>query len=202
MRVESVSKYKVIGMFQNSNLPYLLSLELSRTQSAVSLSPRRRWSPQQGGWNTLSGEHLEILIDLLILLVCLNSKEKRAIEEFERKSKINGGRGTLRGWITLKKESEKNRRAALEDMKRAMDAVKIAEGNVIALGDRLEEDERKLQERATALRRKSCDLFKKVSDKDKERRALTIVIVDAVEQAEKAAFSEDGDLRFQQITSL
>jgi len=128
------------------------------------------------------------------------SKEKRAIEEFERKSKINGGRGTLRGWITLKKESEKNRRAALEDMKRAMDAVKIAEGNVIALGDRLEEDERKLQERATALRRKSCDLFKKVSDKDKERRALTIV--DAVEQAEKAAFSEDGDLRFQQITSL
>ena len=139
-------------------------------------------------------------MDLLILLVCLNSKEKRAIEEFERKSKINGGRGTLRGWITLKKESEKNRRAALEDMKRAMDAVKIAEGNVIALGDRLEEDERKLQERATALRRKSCDLFKKVSDKDKERRALTIV--DAVEQAEKAAFSEDGDLRFQQITSL
>ena len=100
----------------------------------------------------------------------------------------------------MKKESEKNRRAALEDMKRAMDAVKIAEGNVIALGDRLEEDERKLQERATALRRKSCDLFKKVSDKDKERRALTIV--DAVEQAEKAAFSEDGDLRFQQITSL
>ena len=129
------------------------------------------------------------------------SKEKRAIEEFERKSQINGGRGTLRGWITLKKESEKNRQAALEDMRRAMEAVKVAEGNVIALGDRLEEDERKLQERATALRRKSCDLFKKVADK--ERRSSTAsTIVDAVTQAEKAEYSEDGELRFQQITSL
>ena len=127
------------------------------------------------------------------------SKERRAIEEFERKSQINGGRGTLRGWITLKKESEKNRQAALEDMRRAMEAVKVAEGNVIALGDRLEEDERKLQERATALRRKSCDLFKKVSPKN-ERRASTIV--DAVTQAERAEYSEEGELRFQQITSL
>ena len=107
----------------------------------------------------------------------------------------------MRGWITLKKESEKNRQAALEDMRRAMEAVKVAEGNVIALGDRLEEDERKLQERATALRRKSCDLFKKVSGKD--RRASTAsAIVDAVNQAEKAEFSENGEMRFQQITSL
>ena len=101
----------------------------------------------------------------------------------------------------MKKESEKNRQAALEDMRRAMEAVKVAEGNVIALGDRLEEDERKLQERATALRRKSCDLFKKVSGKD--RRASTAsAIVDAVNQAEKAEYSENGEMRFQQITSL
>ena len=137
----------------------------------------------------------------LIVISNSYSKEKRAIEEFERKSQINGGRGTLRGWITLKKESEKNRQAALEDMRRAMEAVKVAEGNVIALGDRLEEDERKLQERATALRRKSCDLFKKVPGKD--RRASTAsAIVDAVNQAEKAEYSENGEMRFQQITSL
>ena len=86
-------------------------------------------------------------------------------------------------------------------MRRAMEAVKVAEGNVIALGDRLEADERKLQERATALRRKSCDLFKKVADK--ERRSSTAsTIVDAVTHAEKAEYSEDGELRLQQITSL
>merc|ERR550532_208947 len=117
------------------------------------------------------------------------SKERRAIEEFERKSQINGGRGTLRGWITLKKESEKNRRAALEDMRRAMEAVKVAEGNVIALGDRLEEDERELQERATALRRKSCDLFKKVSPKNERRASTASNIVDVVTQAERAEYA-------------
>ena len=146
---------------------------------------------------------VKLVFTFYMLKVISNSysKEKRAIEEFERKSQINGGRGTLRGWITLKKESEKNRQAALEDMRRAMEAVKVAEGNVIALGDRLEEDERKLQERATALRRKSCDLFKKVSGK--ERRASTAsAIVDAVNQAEKAEYSENGEMRFQQITSL
>ena len=147
--------------------------------------------------------NVKLVFTFYMLKVISNSysKEKRAIEEFERKSQINGGRGTLRGWITLKKESEKNRQAALEDMRRAMEAVKVAEGNVIALGDRLEEDERKLQERATALRRKSCDLFKKVSGK--ERRASTAsAIVDAVNQAEKAEYSENGEMRFQQITSL
>ena len=102
----------------------------------------------------------------------------------------------------MKKESEKNRQAALEDMRRAMEAVKVAEGNVIALGDRLEEEERKLQERATALRRKSCDLFKKVSPKNERRASTASNIVDVVTQAERAEYAEDGELRFQQITSL
>ena len=72
-------------------------------------------------------------------------KEKRAIEEFERKNRRNGGIGTIRGWLTLKKESDKNRQAALEDMKRAMEAVKVAEEKITAIGDRFEEEERKLQ---------------------------------------------------------
>ena len=72
-------------------------------------------------------------------------KEKRAIEEFERKNSRNGGIGTIRGWLSLKKESDRNKQAALEDMKRAMDAVKVAEEKVAAIGDRLEEEERKLQ---------------------------------------------------------
>lgn len=72
-------------------------------------------------------------------------KEKRAIEEFERKNSRNGGIGTIRGWLSLKKESDKNKQAALDDMKRAMDAVKVAEEKVAAIGDRLEEEERKLQ---------------------------------------------------------
>ena len=72
-------------------------------------------------------------------------REKRAIEEFERKNRTTGGVGTLRGWITLKKESEKNRAAAVEDMRRAMEAVKVAEDKVFAIGDRLVEEERQLQ---------------------------------------------------------
>ena len=51
-------------------------------------------------------------------------REKQAIEEFERKNRSNGGVGTLKGWLTLKRESDKNRQAALEDAKRAMEAVR------------------------------------------------------------------------------
>ena len=72
-------------------------------------------------------------------------KEKRAIEEFERKNSRNGGIGTIRGWLTLKRQSDKNKQTALDDMKRAMEAVKVAEEKVVAIGDRLEEEERKLQ---------------------------------------------------------
>ena len=132
-------------------------------------------------------------------MLFLFRREKRAIEEFERKNRRTGGVGTLRGWLTLKRETDKNREAAFQDMKRAMEAVKVAEDKVAAIGDRLEEEEKKLQERATVLRRKSCDLFKRVSDK--EKRSSTI-IVDAVEQAEKATYSENGELRVVQITSL
>ena len=48
--------------------------------------------------------------------------------------------------MTLKRESDKNRQAALEDAKRAMEAVRVAENKVAAIGDRLEEEERRLEE--------------------------------------------------------
>ena len=126
-------------------------------------------------------------------------KEKRAIEEFERKNRKSGGAGTLRGWLMLQRETDNNRQAAIEDMRRAMDAVKLAEDKVAAIGDRLDEEEQKLQERATALRRRSCDLFKKVS-LDKERRCSTVV--ETITTAENAIYTEDGELRIVQVTSL
>jgi len=130
---------------------------------------------------------------------CIIRREKRAIEDFERRSRTSGGVGTLRGWLTLKRETDKNRQAAFEDMKRAMEAVKVAENKVAAIGDRLEEEEQKLQERATVLRRKSCDMFKKVSI-DKEKRSSTVI--EAVEKAERANVAENGEIRLVQITSL
>jgi len=130
---------------------------------------------------------------------CIIRREKRAIEDFERRSRTSGGVGTLRGWLTLKRETDKNRQAAFEDMKRAMEAVKVAEDKVAAIGDRLEEEEKKLQERATVLRRKSCDMFKKVSI-DKEKRSSTVI--EAVEQAERANVADNGEIRLVQITSL
>ena len=105
----------------------------------------------------------------------------------------------MRGWLMLQRETDNNRQAAIEDMRRAMDAVKLAEDKVAAIGDRLDEEEKKLQERATALRRRSCDLFKKVS-LDKEKRCSTVV--EAVTTAENAIYTEDGELRIVQVTSL
>ena len=72
-------------------------------------------------------------------------KEKRAIEEFERKSSRNDWIGKIRAWLTLKRLSDKNKKTAINDMKRAMEAVKIAEERVVAIGNRLEEEERELQ---------------------------------------------------------
>ena len=72
-------------------------------------------------------------------------KEKRAIEEFERKNSRNDWIGKIRVWLTLKRLSDKNKKTVINDMKRAMEAVKIAEEKVVAIGDRLEEEERELQ---------------------------------------------------------
>ena len=99
--------------------------------------------------------------------------------------------------MTLKRESDKNRQAALEDAKRAMEAVRVAENKVAAIGDRLEEEERRLEERASALRRKSCDLFKLVKC-DKEK----MTVADAVDKTERAAVAEDGEVREVLVTSL
>ena len=43
--------------------------------------------------------------------------------------------------------------AALQDVRRATTAMKQAEEKVAAIGDKLEEEEQRLQERATELRR-------------------------------------------------
>jgi len=124
-------------------------------------------------------------------------REKRAIEVFEKRSNSKGGVGTIRGWLSLKRETDKNHQAALEDMKRATDAMKAAEDKVAAIGDRMEEEERRLQERATELRRKSCDLFKLVSDKTDARG-----MVEKVEEAENTKVTEDGEIRICEVTSL
>eukprot|EP00092_Neocalanus_flemingeri_P001744 GFUD01001862.1.p1 GENE.GFUD01001862.1~~GFUD01001862.1.p1 ORF type:complete len:146 (+),score=54.72 GFUD01001862.1:229-666(+) len=124
-------------------------------------------------------------------------REKRAIEVFEKRSSAKGGVGTIRGWLSLKRETDKNHQAAIEDMKRATDAMKAAEDKVAAIGDRMEEEERRLQERATELRRKSCDLFKLVTDKTESRG-----MVEKVEKAENAKVTEDGEIRICQVTSL
>ena len=99
--------------------------------------------------------------------------------------------GTLRGWLTLKIETNKNREASIHDMERAMEAVKEAENRVVAFSDRLDYEEKRLEERAAVLRRKSSELFKFVP----ERRKTTIV-VDVVEQI------VDGQLQMVQISSL
>ena len=99
--------------------------------------------------------------------------------------------GTLRGWLTLKIETNKNKEASIQDMERAMEAAKEAENKVVAFSDRLDYEERRLQERAAVLRRKSTELFQRVP----ERRKTTIV-VDVVEQI------VDGQLKMVQITSL
>ena len=72
-------------------------------------------------------------------------KEKRAIEEFERKNSRNDWIGKIQAWLTLKRLSDKNKKTVINDMKRAMEAVKIAEEKVVAIGNRLEEEERELQ---------------------------------------------------------
>ena len=64
-----------------------------------------------------------------------------------------------------------------------------------------------LQDRASALRRKSCDLFKTVADRDKEKEGEAEggrrpSVAAAVERAEHAHYSEDGELRAVQVTSL
>ena len=64
-----------------------------------------------------------------------------------------------------------------------------------------------LQDRASALRRKSCDLFKTVADRDKEKEGegeggRRPSVAAAVERAEHAHYSEDGELRAVQVTSL
>merc|ERR1719250_393937 len=134
-------------------------------------------------------------------------REKRAIEVFEKRVNAKGGMGTIRGWLSLKRETDKNHQAAIEDMKRATDAMKAAEDKVAAIGDRMDEEERRLQERATELRRKSCDLFKLVADKTERAEKIDepannekiveafdkhLKMVDKVEKAEKARVSEDG----------
>ena len=68
-----------------------------------------------------------------------------------------------------------------------------------AIEDRLEEEERKLEERATALRRKSCDLFKRVSD---VKKAGVASVVDVVTRVETAEVTEDGEIREVLVTSL
>ena len=72
-------------------------------------------------------------------------KEKKAIEEFEKKSSRNGGIGKIRAWLTLKRLSDKNMQTVINDMKRAMEAVRVTEEKVVAIGFRLEEEERELQ---------------------------------------------------------
>ena len=106
---------------------------------------RRKWRRLRGGSSISSGgSDTDRAVRQLQSHITVR-REKRAIEEFERKNRTTGGVGTLRGWITLKKESEKNRAAAVEDMRRAMEAVKVAEDKVFAIGDRLVEEERQLQ---------------------------------------------------------
>lgn len=123
-------------------------------------------------------------------------KERRAIEEFEKRSgggeggRSRGGVGTLKSWINLKIETDKNNQAAKEDMKRAAVAMKAAEDTICRMEDRLEEEERRLQARATELRRKSQDMFKLV-----DHRAM-------VKTAEQARHTEEGVERLCQITSL
>jgi len=141
-------------------------------------------------------------------------REKRAIEEFEKRTSARGGVGTIRGWLNLKRETNKNHQAAIEDMKRATDAMKAAEDKVAAIGDRMDEEERRLQERATELRRKSCDLFKLVADKtekveivdEPEKMVENVVepekMVEKVEKAEKARMTEEGEIRICAVTSL
>jgi len=124
-------------------------------------------------------------------------RERRAIAEFEQRSSAQGGRGTIRGWLSLKRETDKNRVAALQDVRRATTAMKQAEEKVAAIGDKLEEEEQRLQERATELRRKSCDLFKLVHEKPEMK-----TMVDTVEEAEHARVSENGELRNLEVTSL
>ena len=72
-------------------------------------------------------------------------KEKRAIEEFERKNSRNDWIGKIRAWLTLKRLSDKNKKTVINDMKRAMEAVRVTEEKVVAIGFRLEEEERELQ---------------------------------------------------------
>jgi len=131
-------------------------------------------------------------------------REKRAIEEFEKRNSSKGGVGTIRGWLNLKRETDKNHQAAIEDMKRATDAMKAAEDKVAAIGDRMEEEERRLQERATELRRKSCDLFKLVTDKTEkvEKDEEPENMVAKVEKAEKTIVTAEGEVRICQVTSL
>jgi len=131
-------------------------------------------------------------------------REKRAIEVFEKRSSSKGGVGTIRGWLSLKRETDKNHQAAIEDMKRATDAMKAAEDKVAAIGDRMDEEERRLQERATELRRKSCDLFKLVPDKKEklEKNEASEKMVDKVEKAERTKVTEDGEIRLCEVTSL
>lgn len=131
-------------------------------------------------------------------------REKRAIEVFEKRSSSKGGVGTIRGWLSLKRETDKNHQAAIEDMKRATDAMKAAEDKVAAIGDRMEEEERRLQERATELRRKSCDLFKLVTDKAEkvEKTEQVEKMVEKIEKAEKAKVTEEGEVRLCEVTSL
>merc|ERR1719250_335495 len=61
-------------------------------------------------------------------------REKRAIEVFEKRVNAKGGMGTIRGWLSLKRETDKNHQAAVED-------------KVAAIGDRMDEEERRLQEK-------------------------------------------------------
>jgi len=118
-------------------------------------------------------------------------RERRAIEAFEKRSSGSGGVGTIRGWFNLKRETDKNHQAAIEEMRRATDKMRLAEQKVAAIGERMEEEEERLAERARELRRKSTGVFQFVTD----NRAM-------ITKAENARVSEDGELRICQVTSL
>jgi len=121
-------------------------------------------------------------------------KEKRAIEEFEKRTGGEGGKTegvrTLKNWLNLKRETDKNNQAAKEDMRKAAVAMKAAEDKITLMEDRLEEEERQLQARAVALRRKSEDVFKLV-----DHRTL-------VARAEEERITCEGDVRYCEVTSL
>ena len=59
--------------------------------------------------------------------------------------RLVSGTATIMGWFSLKRETEKNHQAALEDVRRATNAVRAAEEKLVEMGVTLEEEERQLE---------------------------------------------------------